>query len=221
MIRSSREDSVMCNEWFAQVRRIRGLVSRAAVLATVAIAMSVLVAPSAGAHDGHPARTTKPATSTASAERYEIKFMKDMIEHHQMALMMAGECQERATHEELKEMCRTMEADQAAEIRQMRTWLHAWYKVHVDSVMTPGQMKAMNAMASMKRLSRLSGGEYEITFMKEMIKHHEMAIKRAAECTTRARHEELIEMCRAIEMNQKREIEQMEEWRCKWYQQCR
>jgi uncharacterized protein (DUF305 family) len=211
----------MRNEWFDQPRRIAGSVSRSSVLAFVAIALSVLLAPMAGAHDGHPMKTTKPAASTASVERYEIKFMKDMIEHHRMALMMAEECQERATHEELKEMCHAMEADQAAEIRQMRLWLHAWYKVHVDSVMTHAQMKSMNGMASMKRLSRLSGSEYEIAFMKEMIKHHEMAIKRAAECTTRARHEELIEMCRAIETNQKREIEQMEEWLCKWYQQCR
>jgi uncharacterized protein (DUF305 family) len=207
----------MRHERFDQLRHIRGSVA----LTTVAIALSVFLAPAAGAHDGHPAKTTKPAASTASVERYEIKFMKDMIEHHHMALMMAEECQERATHDELKEMCRTMEADQAAEIRQMRVWLHDWYKVHVDSVMTPAQMKAMNAMASMKRFSRLSGSEYEIAFMREMIKHHEMAIKRAAECTTRARHEELIEMCRAIETNQKREIEQMEEWLCKWYQQCR
>ncbi len=211
----------MCNEWFDQVRRICGLVSRAAMLAAFAVAMSVLVHSSAGAHDGHPAKTTKPATSTASAERYEIKFMKDMIEHHQMALMMAGECQERATHKELKEMCRTMEADQAAEIRQMRTWLHAWYKVHVDSVMTPAQMKSMSGMGSMKTLSRLSGREYEIAFMKEMIRHHQAAVRRGAECQKKARHEELIEMCRAIETNQKREIEQLEDWLCKWYQQCR
>lgn len=197
------------------------LLRRSSVIATVAFALSVVLAPWAGAHDGQPVKATKPAMSTASVERYEIKFMKDMIAHHHMALMMAEECQERATHEELKAMCRSMEADQAAEIRQMRTWLHTWHKVHIDSVMTHAQMKSMNAMASMKRLTRLSGSKYEIAFMKEMIKHHEMAIKRAAECTTIARHEELIEMCRAIQTSQKREIVQMEDWLCKWYQQCR
>lgn len=211
----------MRNEWFDQLRPIAGSVSRSIVLVTLAIALSVLPAPSAGAHDGHSAKPAKPATSTASVERYEIKFMKDMIEHHHMALMMAEGCQERARHQELKEMCHAMEADQAAEIRQMRLWLHEWYKVHVDSVMTHARMKSMNGMASMKRLSRLSGSKYEVAFMREMIKHHEMAIKRAAECTTRARHEDLIEMCRAIETNQKREIEQMEDWLCKWHEQCR
>lgn len=212
----------MSSKWFDQVRRFSGC--RATVLATVAIAMSVLLAPPAGAHEGHPAKPAKPAkpaASAASAERYEIKFMKDMLEHHQMALMMAKECQERATHEELKAACRKMEADQGAENRQMRTWLHAWYKIHVDSVMTPAQMKSMSAMESMNRLSRLSGREYEIAFMKELILHHRVAVRRGIECQTKASHPELIEMCRAIETNQKREIVQLEDWLCKWYQQCR
>lgn len=190
-------------------------------LATVAIALAFMHPVPVSAHEGHATRTARVATPSQDASRYEIKFMKDMIDHHQMALMMSETCQERATHDELKEMCRTMEADQAAEIRQMRTWLHDWHKGHVDSMMTPARMKSMNAMGSMKSLSRLSGREYEIAFMKEMSRHHRMAIKRAAECATKARHEELIAMCRAIETNQKREIEQFNEWLCKWYQQCR
>ena len=206
------------------VRRIHGHAGRKLAAAMIAFALALASPPFVAAHDGGHA-APKPATRAASRaedpSRYEIKFMKDMIDHHQMAVMMAEECQERATHEELKEMCRTMEADQTAEIRQMRTWLHDWYKVHVDSMMTPAQMKAMNARGSMKMLTRLSGREYEIAFMKEMTKHHQIAIKRAAECTTKARHEELIEMCQAIETNQKREIQQFEDWLCTWYQQCR
>ena len=127
----------------------------------------------------------------------------------------------RHTHEELKDMCHKMAADQAEEIRQMRTWLQDWYQVHVDSTMTHGEMAGMNGMASMKRLSALNGREYEIAFMKEMTRHHEMAIKRAKECQTKASHQELIAMCEMIVTNQKREVAQFKEWLCKWYQQCR
>lgn len=191
----------------------------------LALAAALLVPMSAGAHDSHaakPARRESPRQSSAkSSAKYEIKFLKEMIAHHQMAVMMSEECMKRATHQELKDMCHKMAADQAEEIRQMRTWLHDWYQVHVDSTMTHGEMTGMNGMASMKRLSALNGREYEIAFMKEMTRHHEMAIKRAKGCQTKASHQELIAMCEMIETNQKREIAQFKDWLCKWYQQCR
>lgn len=197
-------------------RPTRGLVLWAAFVLAIAFVHS----PPALAHE-HPAAPARGASARRSSAQYEIKFLKDMIVHHQMAVMMSEDCMKRATHDELKGMCRSMAADQAGEIRQMRTWLHEWHNVNVDSTMKHGVMNAMNGMASMKRLARLSGREYEIAFMKDMATHHGMAVQRADECKKRARHPELIALCDAIETNQTREIAQFKDWRCKWYQQCR
>lgn len=209
-------------------RTVRRIARHTPVLLTwpaLALAAALLSPPSAGAHDSHaakPARSESPRQTRAqSSAKYEIKFLKDMIAHHQMAVMMSEECMKRATHEELKDMCHKMAADQSEEIRQMRAWLQDWYQVHVDSTMSHGEMTGMNGMASMKRLSALNGRQYEIAFMKEMTRHHQMAIMRADKCQTKASHQELIAMCEMIETNQKREVAQFKEWLCKWYQQCR
>ena len=64
-----------------------------------------------------------------SGAEFEIEFMETMIKHHRKAVVRARQCQERAYHEELLEMCEGIEVVQLAEIEQMSDWLCEWYDI--------------------------------------------------------------------------------------------
>jgi len=178
------------------------------VTASVALTLFTLVLTSA-----LPAVADAPA-STRSAARYEVRFMTEMIDHHAMAVMMAEICLEKAVHEELRAMCQDIVTSQTEEIELMQSWLQDWYGVSHEPEMSPGAQKQMEQMAS------LSPEEFEIEFMKSMIRHHWKAVVRGAQCTERAYHPELIALCEEMVMAQTQEIQQMQEWLCSWYGVC-
>lgn len=62
--------------------------------------------------------------------------MQDMIDHHNMAVMMAGLCEDRAIHEELLALCDQIATSQSAEIEDMQAWLHDWYGINYEPEMT-------------------------------------------------------------------------------------
>jgi uncharacterized protein (DUF305 family) len=151
---------------------------------------------------------------TRDQQQFEIRFLTEMIDHHAMAVMMADLCLERATHPELRQLCHNIKEAQTEEIVTMQTWLEDWYGIEHQPDMTPG------AQNRMQKLAALSGAEFEIEFLKEMIQHHWLAVVRARQCQDRAYHPELIEMCEDIETKQLAEIELMGSWLCEWYGLC-
>lgn len=96
----------------------------------------------------------------------------------------------------------------------MQSWLADWYGVSYSPTMTSGQQQMMDRMAAM------SPEEFEIEFLKMMIRHHWKAMVRASGCLERAYHDELIAMCENIVLAQSAEIEQMRTWLCNWYGLC-
>ena len=188
----------------------RPVATRAALAARRLLVAALVLTPLAVAA---PARADGPAP-TQSQSNYEIRFMTTMIDHHFMAVQMAELCQERAIHEELLTLCQQIETTQQQEIDEMQAWLEAWYGVSYEPEMTPGDRKQM------KRLAELSGEEFEIEFMKRMIRHHWKATVRASKCVDRAYHPELVETCENVVMTQTEEIRQMQTWLCAWYDIC-
>lgn len=69
------------------------------------------------------------ARSQLSDAEFEIAFMRAMIEHHQGAIMEAGDCLGAAYHKELIQLCGSIVEAQAAEIVTMRGWLCDWYQI--------------------------------------------------------------------------------------------
>jgi len=160
-----------------------------------------------------PIYADEPAPDKARA-KYEIDFMKNMIDHHAMAIEMAEICLDRAVHEELRSLCQNIIAAQSEEIQQMQSWLSSWYGISYSPQMKPGDMRML------ERLASLSGAEFEIEFMEMMIKHHTKAIREASTCIDRVFHEELYELCENIIVTQAAEIQQMRTWLCEWYGEC-
>jgi uncharacterized protein (DUF305 family) len=174
---------------------------------TIALVLTLASGSSAQTNESGPA----PDKSTA---KYEIDFMKDMIDHHAMAVMMGNMCLEKAIHEELRTLCQNIVATQSQEIAEMQSWLSTWYGISYSPQMKPGDSRMM------EKLSELSGAEFEIEFMQMMIKHHLRAIREASKCVERVYHTELHTLCENIITTQAAEIEQMRTWLCQWYGIC-
>jgi uncharacterized protein (DUF305 family) len=159
------------------------------------------------------ATANEPAPTQAQAQ-YEIRFMTDMIDHHWMAVHMAMMCLEKAVHPELLEMCAQIRDTQQQEIATMQGWLQEWYGVSYAPEMTNGAMQRMH------RMHHMTAEEFEIAFMKSMIRHHWTAVVRATGCLDRAYHSDLIAICQEIVIAQVSEIETMRTWLCEWYGVC-
>jgi uncharacterized protein (DUF305 family) len=160
-------------------------------------------------------RADAPAPDEAT-RTFEIRFMHEMVEHHKMAVHMGLICLDKAVHQELRAMCQTIVTTQQQEIAEMEQWLSAWYgATHQAHDMPPGHHVHMEKLAS------LSNAEFEIAFLREMIRHHRTAVVKASQCVERAYHEQLQDMCSEIVSAQLAEIRQMDDWLCQWYGICR
>jgi uncharacterized protein (DUF305 family) len=60
-------------------------------------------------------------------DQLDATFMTWMIEHHQGAIDMAALAEERAAHQEVKDLAVSIMTTQAAEIEMMQAWLAEWY----------------------------------------------------------------------------------------------
>jgi uncharacterized protein (DUF305 family) len=181
-----------------------------AVKPVAALASGVLAATAAaglGIAIATPAYADEPAADQHAA-RFEADFLVDMIDHHAMAVIMAEMCVDKAVHPELVATCESIVASQSAQIEQMQAWLEDWYGISHAPEPT---------MAGMQRLERLEGEEFEVAFMREMIRHHWKAIREAERCLDEAEHGELLNLCEEIRSVQLAEIAQMQTWLEQWY----
>jgi uncharacterized protein (DUF305 family) len=60
------------------------------------------------------------------APDFDKEFVRQMIPHHQMGVMMAKMASERASHPEIRTLAQSMITSQSAEIAQMQGWQQAW-----------------------------------------------------------------------------------------------
>ena len=155
-----------------------------------------------------PAQASAPAASDQAA-RFEVDFLTGMIDHHHMAVMMAEMCVEKAVHDELAATCESIVATQSAEIATMQQWLEDWYGISHEPDMT--------GMQSMHRFHDLDGEEFEVAFLRSMIRHHWAAVREAETCLDRAEHQDLLRLCQNIKTVQLSEIAQMQTWLEEWY----
>ena len=61
-----------------------------------------------------------------TAEDFDKEFVRQMIPHHQMAVMMAQMVSKRAAHPAIRNLARSIIKSQNAEIAKMQGWQQAW-----------------------------------------------------------------------------------------------
>lgn len=65
--------------------------------------------------------------STDTSKPFDQRFIEAMIPHHQSAINMAKDAQQKAEHAEIKTLAANIIADQEKEIAQMQAWQKAWF----------------------------------------------------------------------------------------------
>jgi uncharacterized protein (DUF305 family) len=161
-----------------------------------------------------PAMLADAPAPDRSQARFEVDFLKEMINHHAGAVEMSKLCEGRTIHAELKEMCDEIIKAQSQGIKMMQSWLKDWYGI------THNPDLDRRTERQLSELRRVTGAEFEKAYMTMMIEHHAQAVPRMLECLLRGYHPEMLNMC-AMELGmQGDEIAQLRLWLCEWYTMC-
>ncbi|ABA21898.1 Protein of unknown function DUF305 [Trichormus variabilis ATCC 29413] len=158
---------------------------------------------------------------------YELRFIDAMIMHHQGAVDMAKEAQQKSKRTEIKQLGTDIIKAQNQEIAQMKQWRTAWYPKAGDQPMAydakMGHMMAMSPQQQQAMMMSMNLGtadaEFDLRFINAMIPHHEGAVVMAQDALQKSQRSEIKKLAQAIIKAQKGEIQQMEQWRKAWYNQ--
>jgi uncharacterized protein (DUF305 family) len=145
-------------------------------------------------------------------------FIDAMVPHHQGAIAMAEVALKNAEHEEIKELSRNIISSQQAEIEELKAIKKEEFGTsNVPMEMSPQQMRSMGMMMDPQQLVHKK--PFEKAFIDAMIPHHQSAIDMATVALEKSKNPRIRELAENIVSAQKREIEQMKQWRNEWYPQ--
>jgi uncharacterized protein (DUF305 family) len=68
-----------------------------------------------------------------NAPDFDKEFIRQMIPHHRMAVMMSQMASKKATKPEIRNLAQSIIKTQTAEINQMQQWYQAWYKSNPEA----------------------------------------------------------------------------------------
>jgi len=162
----------------------------------------------------------------ADAE-FDLRFVDAMTPHHQGAVVMAKEAQQKSKRPEIKKLAANIIQAQDKELKQMKQWRQAWYpKASAEPIaynaqmkhsmpMSPDQMKDM--MMSMDLGA--ADDQFDLRFLNGMIPHHEGAVVMAKDALAKSKRPEIKKLAQEIIASQNAEIKQMQQWKQAWYKQ--
>lgn len=148
------------------------------------------------------------------AQPFELRFLDQMVPHHQMAVFSAQMMLANSERPELRDLAQRIITAQQAEIEQMGQWRTAWFPdAPAASSLTmmggPGDMTGM--MGGQHDQGDMMGGQaqQDRLFLEMMIPHHEAAISMARQALDASQRPELRGLAEAIISSQTAEIAEM------------
>ncbi|GHO84734.1 hypothetical protein KSZ_27400 [Dictyobacter formicarum] len=173
------------------------------------------------------APTTAPTMKTGSdpmtdslkdltGKAFEVKFMQEMIVHHQAAVDMAKLVPTHTKRPELNTLATNIITAQTKEIGQMTTWLDQWYKEKpvTDAMSVPGMM---DMMGGMDQLKAAKDADFDKQFTTMMIQHHQQGVNMANLIPSKTQRPELTQLGQNIIKTQSAEIQEMKNWQQAWF----
>lgn len=157
---------------------------------------------------------------------YDLRFIDAMRLHHQGAIAMAKEAEQKSQRREIKSLARNIIVTQNREENELlRKWRQAWYpQASTEPVAYGGEGKSVVPMTkeqqkSMTMLEDLgpADAEFDLRFMNAMIVHHEGAVDMAKDALNKSKRPEIKQLANEITTSQQKEIDQMKQWRKAWY----
>jgi uncharacterized protein (DUF305 family) len=158
---------------------------------------------------------------------YDLRFIDAMRMHHQGAIEMAKEAQQKSKRPEIKKLADNIITAQNREIGQMKQWRQAWYpKAGKQMMAYHSQMGHMMPMSSdqmqgmmMSQDLGVADSQFDLRFINAMIPHHEGAVTMAQDALKKSQRPEIKQLAKNIISDQQKEIAQMKQWRKAWYNQ--
>jgi uncharacterized protein (DUF305 family) len=129
------------------------------------------------------------ASATATAATYnaaDAEFAGMMIPHHYQALVLSDLVPDRSSDTQLKALASRIDLEQGLEINVLRGWQGSNGLPKTDPVSSYEEMLADPEMVEemglatpeeLAELESLSGNDFDVLFLRVMIKHHEGAIR--------------------------------------------
>lgn len=156
---------------------------------------------------------------------FDLRFIDAMAPHHQGAVEMAKEAQQKSKRPEIKKLADNIIKSQNQEITQMKQWRQAWYPKAGDKPMAyNSQMGHMMEMSSDQMKTMMmsqdlgaADAEFDLRFIDAMIPHHEGAVTMAQDALSKSKRPEIKKLAQEIVKAQDIEIKQMQQWRKAWY----
>lgn len=170
-------------------------------------------------HDGMHHGDMKHDSAKASKMAFDHQFLDTMSMHHSHGIEMAELAQDRAGHDELKQMAKKMIADQQPETKKMQGMKEQWYAGKGDAMnmqMTGMKGSMKEHEKHMAKLKAAKGDQFDSLFLNMMSHHHAGGIKMAQQALKKAEQEEVIELAKNIIEKQKKEIAEMASMKKEW-----
>ncbi len=144
----------------------------------------------------------------------EVRFVRDMIGHHEQAVEMALAIRDRTADEALRAFATDIILTQQSQIGRMSGWLELWGRPFAGAeapVEGMGQMMGMAAQEDVNALATLPLPESEVRFLQLMTTHHEGALFMAEDVLAARPTPEVARLAEAVLRGQEGEIGLMRE----------
>lgn len=177
-------------------------------------------------HSGHGSSNHEMAMDLGVADaNYDLRFLDAMTPHHQGAVEMAKEAQQKSQRPEIKKLASEIINAQNKEIGQLKQWRKSWYpKAGTQLVAYGGAGKSTVPMSDEQKQSMMmsqdlgaADAEFDLRFINAMIPHHEGAITMANDALAKSKQAEIKKLSQNIVASQQKEIDEMKQWRTAWY----
>ena len=152
------------------------------------------------------ANASTHAKSLQNLGMNEIMFAQMMIPHHEQAISMSEIALKKSRNQAILKLSNQIKSLQGTEKSQLAYWLKA-----TDSSMTMDHDMQMSGMLTVKELAslkRLTGTQFDRTFLQLMIKHHQGAIE-MVDLISDSKNLEAKALAKAIKSAQSKEITSM------------
>lgn len=208
-------------------------------LAPMNLAQTLPQTPPAGISEAehnqhHPDKPPTPEHSPNHSENHHAHmdrhFIEMMIPHHQNAIATADLALVKAKNPELKQLAQAIKDDRTREIDQMRTWYQQWFGQEVPTTSpmnhgtnhqngtNPAKQMGCEMMGKHDRggmqtdLNQLkAAADFDREFIRQMIPHHQMAVKMAQKLQKHSTRPEMKALAQAMIKTQTLEINQLQQ----------
>lgn len=171
-------------------------------------------------------RSNATISSRVDSDVIDAHFIEQMIPHHEDAITMAKMALEKSTNENVITLSNNIISSQTKENEKMKEWYKTWFKRELPQgedvmqhhgMMSKNSSMHMGIMGDDNDMENLANAtDFDNTFVKLMIPHHQMAVMMASMLKNGTTKPEMRQLAEDIIKAQTTEIDQMRGWLSEW-----